>query len=328
MSRTVALEDLLLRAFERRLPLLTQHEACRLVDGAGDHLADVFIDKFSSVLVVHILSETIVGFGELTSAGFWNAKLLNAASASTVYLWVHQRQARATARSGATLVVGPSTPVLEVHEHGLALEVRPEAQLNAGLFLDMRDLRERLRARAKHTRMLNLFCFTGTLGLAAYAGGASEIVQIDTSKSALNWARANFARNQKLGQGAMRFIAEDARTFVDKEIRRRARGGSPYDIIVVDPPSFGVSKRRSFSFARDLDELLCGCVTLLAPSGTLVVTANNRSTTALEIKKLLTTAVQQQGRAVKQLERLAPPRDFSSPEANSVSMRGWWVSLN
>lgn len=72
-----------------------------------------------------------------------------------------------------------------------------------GLFLDMQSVREYLAVSSSGFRVLNLFCFTGSLGVAALAGGAREVVQVDVSKMALTWAKENFELNSQLGTGRM-----------------------------------------------------------------------------------------------------------------------------
>lgn len=81
--------------------------------------------------------------------------------------------------------------------------------------------------------VLNLFGYTGGATLAAAQAGA-KVVHIDSSKSAVTWAREN-AELSGLADKPIRWIVEDARIFVEREIRR----GHTYDAIIMDPPAFG-----------------------------------------------------------------------------------------
>ncbi len=81
--------------------------------------------------------------------------------------------------------------------------------------------------------ILNLFGYTGGATLACAQAGAN-VVHIDSSKSAITWAREN-AELSGLAEKPVRWILEDARVFVEREVKR----GNKYDGIIMDPPSFG-----------------------------------------------------------------------------------------
>jgi 23S rRNA (cytosine1962-C5)-methyltransferase len=92
---------------------------------------------------------------------------------------------------------------------------------------------ERLRAAASPPRVLNLFGYTGVASLVAAAAGAS-VTHVDASKKAIGWARENAALSG-LAEAPVRWICEDARRYVQREVRR----GSRYDAIILDPPKYG-----------------------------------------------------------------------------------------
>lgn len=81
--------------------------------------------------------------------------------------------------------------------------------------------------------VLNLFGYTGGATLAAARAGA-QVTHVDASKTAVAWARQN-AELSGLKDAPVRWITEDALTFVKREIKR----GVKYDAIVMDPPAFG-----------------------------------------------------------------------------------------
>ena len=82
-------------------------------------------------------------------------------------------------------------------------------------------------------KVLNLFGYTGGASLAAAKAGA-EVVHVDASKVAIKAAREN-AEVSGLAEKPIRWILEDAATFVERELRR----GNKYDAIIMDPPAFG-----------------------------------------------------------------------------------------
>lgn len=134
----------------------------------------------------------------------------------------------------------------------LALEVRPAPSGQLGVFLEQLDQWRWLAAiTPRGARMLSLFAHSGAATLALAAAGA-EVVHVDASKPATALARRN-ATASGLDAAPIRWLCEDARTFVTREVRRGAR----YDGVVLDPPSWGHGpKGQAFSIDRDLAPLL------------------------------------------------------------------------
>ena len=89
------------------------------------------------------------------------------------------------------------------------------------------------RGRGEPRRVLNLFAYTGAASLIAARAGA-EVTHVDASKRAIAWAKQNQAVS-KLDEAPIRWILDDARKFVAREVRR----GKTYHLILVDPPKFG-----------------------------------------------------------------------------------------
>ncbi|MFY0696919.1 MAG: class I SAM-dependent methyltransferase [Balneola sp.] len=113
-----------------------------------------------------------------------------------------------------------------------------------------------LTAKGITPKFLNLFAYTGGASLAADLSGA-EVTHIDSVKSVVNWARENAELNNI---NSIRWIVEDAPTFVEKEIRR----GNKYHGIIMDPPIFGLGpKGGRWKLNRDLPKLLEDVMKLL-----------------------------------------------------------------
>src|SRR5579871_2391098 len=117
----------------------------------------------------------------------------------------------------------------------------------------------RLRASGKPLKILNLFGYTGVATLVCAAAGAS-VTHVDASKRAVGWAREN-AEASRLADRSLRWLTEDARKWVQREVRRGAR----YDGIILDPPKFGRGPGGEvWRLLEDLPELVAGCAALLA----------------------------------------------------------------
>jgi 23S rRNA (cytosine1962-C5)-methyltransferase len=131
-------------------------------------------------------------------------------------------------------------------------------------------------------RVLNLFAYTGAASLIAARAGA-EVTHVDASKKAVAWAKENRAVS-KLDEAAIRWIIEDARKFVAREVRR----GKKYNFILVDPPKFGRGPEGEvWDVFVHLAPLLRDCAALLAPQSALVLTTYAIRASALAIDGLV-----------------------------------------
>jgi 23S rRNA (guanine2445-N2)-methyltransferase / 23S rRNA (guanine2069-N7)-methyltransferase len=158
---------------------------------------------------------------------------------------------------------------LVVEEGALKLRVNLFDYLDAGLFLDHRPVRARIRELARDQRFLNLFCYTATASVHAAAGAARSTVSVDLSATYLEWAARNFILNDFTGS-SNELVQADVLEWL-----RHDRGS--YDLIFVDPPTFSNSKRaEDFDVQRDHAELLALCGERLAPDGLIVFSNNSR----------------------------------------------------
>lgn len=129
----------------------------------------------------------------------------------------------------------------------------PEQAVNWNL------LREVIEGAHRTVRVLNLFAYTGAASIAALKSGA-EVVHVDSSRGMVDWAKENVKLNH-LEDQPIRFIVDDCVKFVKREVKR----GNTYDIILMDPPSFGRgSKHEVWSIEKDLFPLIQLCSLLLS----------------------------------------------------------------
>ena len=120
-------------------------------------------------------------------------------------------------------------------------------------------LRETIAGRTGETRVLNLFGYTGVASLACAAAGAA-VTHVDASRKAMGWAREN-AELSHLADRPVRWIVEDARKYVARELRR----GSRYDGIILDPPKFGRGPTGEvWRLFEDLAPMVRDCAALLS----------------------------------------------------------------
>jgi 23S rRNA G2069 N7-methylase RlmK/C1962 C5-methylase RlmI len=161
---------------------------------------------------------------------------------------------------------------LKVRENGLRFRVNLSDYVDTGLFLDHRDSRLFVRQAAPGMRVLNLFCYTGAFTVNAAAGGAAETVSVDLSNTYLGWAEENMALNG-FDVGPHRILRADALDWIRQA---PSEGWGPFDLIIVDPPTFSNSSKMegTFDVQRDHPELLKGALRLLSSAGAIFFSTN------------------------------------------------------
>jgi 23S rRNA (guanine2445-N2)-methyltransferase / 23S rRNA (guanine2069-N7)-methyltransferase len=158
---------------------------------------------------------------------------------------------------------------LQVREGDATLRVNLFDYLDTGLFLDHRPLRTRIAAEAQDVRMLNLYCYTGTVSVQAAVGGARSTTSVDLSGTYLEWASRNLALNGCAGR-EHRLVQADALSWLEAETAQ-------YDLIFCDPPTFSNSARADdFDLQREHVRLIRAAAARLAPRGLLLFSNNFR----------------------------------------------------
>jgi 23S rRNA (cytosine1962-C5)-methyltransferase len=178
----------------------------------------------------------------------------------------------------------------EMRRNDLRFWAQPAASGHVGVFPDQAChwdwIAERTKRAARQVKALCLFGHTGLATLAAAAAGA-QVTHIDASRHAVEWARENQSLSG-LQERPIRWIVEDALTFV----RREARRGKRYNAMILDPPRFGRGPDGElWKLEKSLPELLGACGRLLDESPVFV------------LLNVYTTVVTQ-GQTEKEVQRL------------------------
>lgn len=225
-----------------------QQDALRIVDGAGDGLPRLVVERYGEAYRVR---------GHPDRAA-WLPAVRRALDDPARLYW----------RFGHADEGGPDDGVIEVVEDGLRYQVRLAGHHNTGLFLDGAPARAWVRAHAEGRRVLNLFAYTCAFGVAAAAGGARATTNVDPVPGVLRRGEENYARNG---------LRHDGRSFWRSDalsaLRRVRRQGGRFDAIVLDPPPLpsGGRRGRRVDASRDLPVLARACREVLDPDGWLLV---------------------------------------------------------
>lgn len=157
----------------------------------------------------------------------------------------------------------------EVREHGVRYAVDLRMNQDASFYLDTRLLRRWLLDNAAGRTVLNTFAYTGSLGVAARAGGAARVLHTDLSRRFLNVAKASYVLNG-FEVDRKDFVAQDVWSFV----RGRKLQGDRFDLVIVDPPFFATSPGGTIDMNRDTRRMVNKLRPLVADGGRLVIVNN------------------------------------------------------
>lgn len=233
--------------------------AKRLFHGRGQRypgFEDLTVDWFAGCLVVGCFSDDLAGATELAAE---LAQVVEGVNGVVVQL----RQRRQT--PGET-VFGAVPDELNVLEAGLSYRVRPTSNQNVGLFLDMAPTRAWIRDRANGCNVLNLFAYTCGFSVAAVAGGANSVVNVDMSRTALSWGQRNHAGNDHDAR-KIRMLPHDLFKSWSK-VRQLGR----YELVIIDPPT---SQHGSFVAEKHYPTVLKRLPELCAPGADVVACLNS-----------------------------------------------------
>lgn len=149
----------------------------------------------------------------------------------------------------------------------------PEQAYNWNILID------KIKSAKKDVRVLNLFAYTGGATIAALSAGAS-VVHVDSSRGMVDWAKEN-VKSSKLDSSKAIFYIDDVKKLVKRELRR----GNKYDIIIMDPPSFGRgSKKEVWDIEKDLYPLISDTTELLSDNPIMFLV--NSYTTGLSMTSI------------------------------------------
>ena len=170
-------------------------------------------------------------------------------------------------------------------------------QQNSGYFLDMEPGREWLAEQSKGARVLNLFAYTCAFSVVAIEHGASSVVNVDLSRRSLTTGRENHRLNNH-DTNKVKFLGVD----ILKSWGKLKKMG-PYDIVIVDPPSF---QKGSFVATKDYQKVVRRLPELLTENGKVLACLNAPEFTSEYLKAIFT----EQAPTLSFLQRLTPSEDF------------------
>lgn len=235
--------------------------AFRLVNGEGDALPGLIVDRYADVLVIQLMT---VGMDRLRQHIV--DLLIELVEPAAIF---EKSSSPARHEEGleksVQLLHGTMPKELTVLENGLTFVVNAEEGQKTGFFLDHREMRQWVRGVTHQKRVLNCFGYTGGFSVYALAGGASRVDTVDISAPAIELAKVNMEKNgASLSQHG--FITQDVFEFL------RANP-LDYEVVILDPPAFAKKKKDQIQACRaykDINRLAFEKM----PAGSLLVTSS------------------------------------------------------
>lgn len=282
-------------------------EAYRLINGEGDGLPGLTVDRYGDYLVGHLFTLAAQPIADAVYP-----LLKERLSARGIYQQQRLRPTAGEKRSPATLVEGEAAPMdLVVSEYGNRFLVDVTAPMGVGLFPDLREARRWVGLHAEGKRVLNTFSYTGAFTVHALTGGATEVVAVDLSAKLHAWARKNLRLNNLDPESRCRHLAADVVASLGRLEADRQR----FDLIIVDPPSFSHGPNGAFSTARDYGDLITASLRVLTPGGRILAMSNTARLPEEELGRALGRGGLRGGRDLKLVGRFTLPPDFPAPPA-------------
>ncbi|HYK63908.1 MAG TPA: class I SAM-dependent rRNA methyltransferase [Patescibacteria group bacterium] len=301
-GETPAIDELIARRLKGALELRRRFvgddtDAYRLLNGDGDGLSGVVVDRFGDVAVVQLLTAGADRMRETIVAAL-NELMQPRAIVERSHGAVRKQEGLDDRDS---VLAGEPVASTFAIENGVKIKIDLEHGQKTGVFLDQRDNRALAGRIARGARVLDAFCYQGGFSLAALAGGASKVVAVDTSVRALEVARQNLALNGHPA-GAVEFVHADAGKFMAETSNR-------FDLIVVDPPPLARSRGDAERAGRLYVELNTLAMRVLAPGGRLMTFSCSTHFRADDFIRAVRFAASNAGRTLRLLAHLGPGAD-------------------
>lgn len=272
-------------------------DSYRLVNAEADRLPGLIVDRYADCLVTQCLTS---GMDRLTE--LW-CEALDDLFRPRVIVDRRDRATRDAALAGRREAIRgtmPGGPVW-IREEGLRFRVSLDLGQKTGFYLDQRENRSLVRSLAAGRRVLNGFAYTGGFGVFAGAGGASRVVQVESSPWALEEARVHWRENG-LDEERVGFVREDLFRFL------RSTEES-YDLIVLDPPPYAKDRGSVDRAARAYKDLNLWGLRRLRPGGLLLTFSCSQHIGPDLFQKILFGAALDARASCQWIRRLGPAAD-------------------
>ncbi|MFD1850923.1 class I SAM-dependent rRNA methyltransferase [Oceanobacillus bengalensis] len=277
--------------------------AFRIFNGEGDGIGGLSIDYFDGYYLIQWYSEGIYSFKN---------QVLSALDEIGGYKAIYEKKRFDTKGKyidDDDFVKGErgEFPII-VKENGMNYAVYLNDGAMVGIFLDQRDVRLAIREKyAKGKNVLNTFSYTGAFSVAAAIGGAKKTTSVDLAKRSKSKTIEQFSVNG-IDAEQQDIIVMDVFDYFKYAKRKDLK----FDLVVLDPPSFARSKKRTFSTAKDYPALMMDAIEITEKGGIIVASTNNASFSMKKFKGFIDKGFVEMNTKYTILEEFSLPADFQA----------------
>lgn len=317
-ASTAPIAELLAAARERRRPLIASlreenTNAWRIFHGAAEGCPGMSIDRYGDLLLVQSWR---LPLDEAEQRALHEAL---APELAEVEAWAWNHRGR-PAHAGLLSNPQVATREFEALEVGERYRIRARHRGNdPWLFLDMRSGRRKVREIAKGKSVLNLFAYTGSLGVAAAVAGAKEVWQVDFSAAAIGLCKSHHERNPAPAEVIL--LESDClavlRQLAGQRVQRaRVRRDFPvverrkFDLVLLDPPRLSKGLFGTVDVVHDYPSLAKPALLTLEDGGALLATNHVADVSREEFARVLERTAEKAGRPWASVEIFGPDIDF------------------
>ena len=274
------LSSLLTQSLSSRLSLLTptHDSALRLFNGFVEGDPNLVIDLYGRTAVVFNYAENS------SDAPIDDVKDFLLSQLDWLKAIIVKTRNGETQKEKRGVIVYGDEPDRSIHELDVRYAIDLTMNQDASFYLDTRDVRQWAIQNLKGKSVLNTFAYTGSLGVAAMAGGTSEVVHLDLNRKFLNVAKESYTLNGfPIRKGD--FIADDFYT----RVSRFKREGKTFDCVFLDPPFFSTTGKGKVDLNSECHRLINKVRPLINDGGYLVAINNALFVSGAEYMRAIET---------------------------------------
>jgi 23S rRNA (cytosine1962-C5)-methyltransferase len=268
----------------------TETNAYRVINGESDFLPGLIVDRYADYLVIQFHTRGIEA---------WKNEIVSALERILRPKGIYERSdmdVRVIEKLDKTkgLLSGSIPDLVTIMENGFKFLVDLKRGQKTGFFLDQRDKRKEVMKYTNNAFVLNSFCYTGGFSVYALAGGARQVINLDSSENAIELAKENIKLNN-FDIKRCEFICEDVKNYFRHEKRM-------FDVIILDPPAFIKDRRKKKEGLigyRNINEM---ALRLLADRGILMTCSCSAHLGFEEFRYIISESGMRAGRILTFLE--------------------------
>lgn len=271
----------------------------RLVHGEGDSLPGLIVDIYGSTAVMQCHTAGMYNIRKLIAQHI--VRLFNGAITAVYDKSEGTLPMREVLNPTDGYIVGSNAPSCVVYENGFKFHVSWEDGQKTGFFIDQRENRQLLRQYSNGKTVLNTFGYSGGFSVYALAGGATNVVTVDSSERAIDAARSNIEMNfgaTTSHQASVCDTFEYLRTHDEL-----------FDIIILDPPAFAKHSSALRNALQAYKRLNLAALKRLKPGGTLFTFSCSQVVNKTDFRNAVFSACAIAGREASILHQLTQPAD-------------------